>query len=90
MKGIQDCADDLSPSGLAQLEELASGCMGDEFVEFYKDEKRKQVYPDNLKKFFVTLHMKSPRAYRYVREIFKVSDFHSLYLLFTNNEIGKF
>ena len=90
MKSIQDCADDLSPSGLTQLQELASGCIGDDFVEFFKDEQRKKVYPDNLKKFFVTLHMKSPRAYRYVREVFKVSIFHSLFLLFTNIKIGNF
>ena len=71
-KGLEDCSNDLSQEGLAQLQELASGSIGDEFVEFFKAGKTSKGYPSNLKKFFVTLHLKSPTAYRYVREIFQV------------------
>ena len=46
----------------------------DELMDRYKtrDDGNIKAYPDSLKKFAVSLHMKSARAYNYVRSTFQV------------------
>ena len=73
-KALQDCQGDLSTESLTQLQKSAKN-IGDVFLEHYqtqKDTSHKQ-YPEAIKKFATSLHMKSAKAYRYVRNIFKVN-----------------
>jgi hypothetical protein len=70
---LDNCTKDLSPVSLIQIKDQAAQ-IADELMLRHKTKNQSagQPYPDALKKFAMSLHLKSARAYRYVSSIFKV------------------
>ena len=70
-QALNSCKDELSKDGLRSLLEGAED-IADHLLGRYSDEVKMMPYPEPIKKFAISLHMKSSKAYRYIQTIFQV------------------
>jgi hypothetical protein len=79
-KTLDECSKDIAPNSLAELKDKAEQ-ISEKFFQKYQNryQTEGQPYPDEIKKFTLSLHLKSAKAYRYVRSVFKVNNFWKMF-----------
>ena len=87
-EALDNCSKDLTPDSLLKLKENAEEISDCFFLKYQtREENAGQQYPEPLRKFALSLHLKSATAYRYVRAKFKVKITSFLaYFLFGKGE----
>jgi hypothetical protein len=72
-KTLDYCSKDIAPNNLVELKDEAEQ-ISEAFFQRYQERHQSagQQYPNEIRKFALSLHLKSARAYRYVSSVFKV------------------
>jgi hypothetical protein len=72
-KALDDCTKDLAPDSLVELKDEAENISEALFRRYQASQPNtRKKYPEVIRKFALSLHLKSAKAYRYVSSAFQV------------------